>query len=32
VDLGTLFGSSAPFVVSSLQRISRQHIPEGIYK
>ena len=30
VDLGTLFGPSTPFIISSLQKISRQLIPEGL--
>ena len=32
VDLAILFGPSALLIVSSLQRLSGQHIPKGIYK
>ena len=31
VNLGILFGPSAPFIISFLQKISGQHIPKGIY-
>ena len=30
--LGILIGLSAPLIISSLQGISRQHIPKGVYK